>query len=354
MDSSPRAPAAHRPGGGRARHPGRGGGRARGPPVRALAPGPACIDRRRCRARRCRLALADSGLVPENLDPARTAIGLASAFGNVEETGLFLDRADARHRQSVAVPQPGDECPARLRRHRARHHGPLPPCSPSRRRRARRPSPGARQIADGAAEVCLAGASDELTSGSSGSGGRPAPPAADRRDRSTAGRRTVPRRRRCGGGAGILPHAHARGARPTPASPCTTGSGCRPPYMAGPPTRTRWCAGWRRWWPTSTRWWPPRAAARSWMHSRLPHSGPCSEPGACRSRRRAARPAISAPRERSRLRWLRSPSTMASCRPPWAVACPRAEIWTVAGSARRRARGPGRRIARVACAVRSG
>src|SRR5262245_23173905 len=42
----------------------------------------------------CRLALADARL--ETLDPPRTGLGLGSAFGNLRETALFLDRLGAR------------------------------------------------------------------------------------------------------------------------------------------------------------------------------------------------------------------------------------------------------------------
>src|SRR5262249_61606329 len=34
----------------------------------------------------------DAGLAPEALQPSRTALGLGSAFGNVQETVTFLDR----------------------------------------------------------------------------------------------------------------------------------------------------------------------------------------------------------------------------------------------------------------------
>ena len=44
----------------------------------------------------CRLALEDAGLDPARLAPARTALGLGSAWGNLRETTVFLDRLFAR------------------------------------------------------------------------------------------------------------------------------------------------------------------------------------------------------------------------------------------------------------------
>src|SRR5262249_53143144 len=42
------------------------------------------------------LALADAGLTREQLVPASTGVGLGSAFGNLEETAMFLDRVFER------------------------------------------------------------------------------------------------------------------------------------------------------------------------------------------------------------------------------------------------------------------
>jgi len=44
----------------------------------------------------CRLALADAGLEPARLVPERTGLALGSAFGNLQETATFLDRLFAR------------------------------------------------------------------------------------------------------------------------------------------------------------------------------------------------------------------------------------------------------------------
>jgi 3-oxoacyl-[acyl-carrier-protein] synthase II len=44
----------------------------------------------------CRLALEDAGLNPPALVPGRTALGLGSAYGNLQETATFLDRLAAR------------------------------------------------------------------------------------------------------------------------------------------------------------------------------------------------------------------------------------------------------------------
>src|SRR5439155_10116652 len=44
----------------------------------------------------CRLALADAGIEPAALTPARTGLALGSAFGNLQETATFLDRLYTR------------------------------------------------------------------------------------------------------------------------------------------------------------------------------------------------------------------------------------------------------------------
>src|SRR5205814_5536833 len=42
------------------------------------------------------LPLVDAGLAPGTLAPARTGLGFGSAWGNLHETGTFLDRLFAR------------------------------------------------------------------------------------------------------------------------------------------------------------------------------------------------------------------------------------------------------------------
>src|SRR5207244_13632355 len=72
----------------------------------------------------CRLALEDAGLDPARLAPARTALGLGSAWGNLRETTVFLDRLFARWcGEPAALPEPRLQCAAQLRVDRARDHG---------------------------------------------------------------------------------------------------------------------------------------------------------------------------------------------------------------------------------------
>jgi Beta-ketoacyl synthase, N-terminal domain len=130
-----------------------------------------------------RLALADAGLVADGLDRARTALGLGSAFGNVQETEAFLDRILERGTGNPFVfPNLVMNAPLSYAAIELGVTGPTAMVTEQEASGEAAIAWGARQVADGAAEVCLAGGSDELTSGSAA---RPAPPAPGRRARST-------------------------------------------------------------------------------------------------------------------------------------------------------------------------
>src|SRR4029453_13735059 len=113
-----------------------------------------------------RLALADAGLVADGLDRARTALGLGSAFGNVQETEAFLDRILERGTGNPFVfPNLGMKTPLRYAAIELGVTGPTAMVTEQEASGEAAIAWGARQVADGAAEVCLAGGSDELTSG---------------------------------------------------------------------------------------------------------------------------------------------------------------------------------------------
>lgn len=113
-----------------------------------------------------RLALADAGLTPEQLVPASTAVGLGSAFGNLEETAMFLDRALERGTGNpLLFPNLVMNAPLSYACIELGVTGPTAMVTEQEASGEAAIAWGARQIADGAAEVCLAGGSDELTSG---------------------------------------------------------------------------------------------------------------------------------------------------------------------------------------------
>jgi 3-oxoacyl-(acyl-carrier-protein) synthase len=113
-----------------------------------------------------RLALADAGLVADGLDRARTALGLGSAFGNVQETEAFLDRILERGTGNPFVfPNLVMNAPLSYAAIELGVTGPTAMVTEQEASGEAAIAWGARQVADGAAEVCLAGGSDELTSG---------------------------------------------------------------------------------------------------------------------------------------------------------------------------------------------
>jgi 3-oxoacyl-(acyl-carrier-protein) synthase len=137
-----------------------------------------------------RLALADAGLVSETLDPARTALGLGSALGNIEETTVFLDRIIARGTGNpILFPNLVMNAPLSYATIELGVTGPTAMLTEQEASGEAAIAWGVRQVADGRAEVCLAGGSDELTSGlvelrretrtASAGPARPLDPAAD-------------------------------------------------------------------------------------------------------------------------------------------------------------------------------
>jgi act minimal PKS chain-length factor (CLF/KS beta) len=112
------------------------------------------------------LALADAGLTRAQLVPASTAVGLGSAFGNVEETALFLDRVFERGAGNpMLFPNLVMNAPLSYACIEFGVTGPTAMVTEQEASGEGAIAWGARQIADGTAEVCLAGGSDELTSG---------------------------------------------------------------------------------------------------------------------------------------------------------------------------------------------
>jgi 3-oxoacyl-(acyl-carrier-protein) synthase len=112
------------------------------------------------------LALADAGLTREQLVPASTAVGLGSAFGNLEETAMFLDRVFERGTGNpMLFPNLVMNAPLSYACIELGVTGPTAMVTEQEASGEGAITWGARQIADGAAQVCLAGGSDELTSG---------------------------------------------------------------------------------------------------------------------------------------------------------------------------------------------
>jgi 3-oxoacyl-[acyl-carrier-protein] synthase II len=110
-----------------------------------------------------RLALDDAGLAPEALKPSRTALGLGSAFGNVQETVTFLDRVFDRGTGNPML-FPNLVMNAALS-YAAIELGTTGPSAMVTEQDASGEAAiawGARQVVAGAADVCLAGAADEL------------------------------------------------------------------------------------------------------------------------------------------------------------------------------------------------
>ena len=110
-----------------------------------------------------RLALADAGLAPESFEPARTALALGSAFGNVAETVDFLDRLIARGAGNAFVfPNLVMNAPLSYASIELVIRGPSLMVTEQEATGEAAVLAGAELIASGAADVCLAGAADEL------------------------------------------------------------------------------------------------------------------------------------------------------------------------------------------------
>jgi 3-oxoacyl-(acyl-carrier-protein) synthase len=113
-----------------------------------------------------RLALADAGLTTDDLDPPRTALALGSAFGNVQETEVFLDRILERGIGNPLVfPNLVMNAPLSYAAIELGITGPTAMLTEQEASGEAAIAWGVRQIADGTAALCLAGGSDELTSG---------------------------------------------------------------------------------------------------------------------------------------------------------------------------------------------
>jgi len=111
----------------------------------------------------CRLALADAGLEPAALEPARTALGLGSAYGNLHETAAFLDRLFARGAgHPLLFPNLVFNAPLSYASIELGITGPTAMLSAQETSGEAAIAWGAELVAEGAAEVCLAGGTDEL------------------------------------------------------------------------------------------------------------------------------------------------------------------------------------------------
>lgn len=130
-----------------------------------LGPGTRRIDRNSLLALvGCRLALADAGLAPEGLVPERTGLVLGSAFGNLEETAGFLDRIVARGAGNPLVfPNLVMNAPLSYATIDLGVTGPTAMLTEQEATGERVVAFAADLVADGECDVCLAGATDELT-----------------------------------------------------------------------------------------------------------------------------------------------------------------------------------------------
>jgi 3-oxoacyl-[acyl-carrier-protein] synthase II len=111
----------------------------------------------------CRLALADAGLEPAALEPARTGLGLGSAWGNLHETAGFLDRLFARGAGNPLVfPNLVFNAPLSYASIELGITGPTAMHSAQEASGEAAIAWGIQVVAGGAAEVCLVGGTDEL------------------------------------------------------------------------------------------------------------------------------------------------------------------------------------------------
>ena len=112
----------------------------------------------------CRLALEDAGLDPARLDPARTGLGLGSAWGNLQETAVFLDRLFARGAGNpLLVPNLVFNAPLSYASIELGITGATAMLAAQEASGEAAIAWGADVIGDGAADVCLAGGAEELS-----------------------------------------------------------------------------------------------------------------------------------------------------------------------------------------------
>jgi 3-oxoacyl-(acyl-carrier-protein) synthase len=110
-----------------------------------------------------RLALADGGLVPGAAGPERTALALGSALGNLGETPGFLDRVFAKGAGNPLVfPNMVMNAPLAYVSIELGVTGPTAMVTEGEVSGEAAIAWGARTVADGDADVCLAGGADEL------------------------------------------------------------------------------------------------------------------------------------------------------------------------------------------------
>jgi len=111
----------------------------------------------------CRLALADAGGLPAGTDAARTGLSLGSALGNLGETAIFLDRLFARGTGNPFVfPNLVMNAPLSYASIELGVTGPTAFLVEQESSGEAALAWGAEQVARGAVDVCLAGATDEL------------------------------------------------------------------------------------------------------------------------------------------------------------------------------------------------
>jgi len=136
---------------------------------RAFAQGPQSrrIDRTSLLAlAAARLALSDAGIAPADLDGARTGLAIGSAAGNVGETATFLDRLAERGTGTpLLFPNLVMNAPLSYVSMELGITGPGAMLSEQEVSGEAALAWGARLVADGAVDLCLAGASDEVTTG---------------------------------------------------------------------------------------------------------------------------------------------------------------------------------------------
>ena len=142
------------------------GGEVKGLEVRAFARSPQArrIDRTSLFAlAACRLAVEDAGGLPAGLDPTRTGIALGSALGNLSETAVFLDRLFSRGVGNALVfANLVLNAPLSYASIELGITGPTAFVTEQEASGEAAIAWGARLVADGAVDVCLAGATDEL------------------------------------------------------------------------------------------------------------------------------------------------------------------------------------------------
>ncbi|HLY37220.1 MAG TPA: beta-ketoacyl synthase N-terminal-like domain-containing protein [Candidatus Binatia bacterium] len=111
----------------------------------------------------CRLALADAGLAADAIAPARTGLGLGSAFGNLGETVIFVDRLIARGAGNpLLFPNLVFNAPLSYVSIELGITGPTTMVSALEASGEAAIAWGAERVAAGAVDVCLAGGTDEL------------------------------------------------------------------------------------------------------------------------------------------------------------------------------------------------